>query len=216
MDQRDDESRTFIDQSLSAAIDNELTADECQELIERLAEQPEMQRAWERHHAINSLLRGERVGARNDLPWERIHTKFATKTTGSTKSSLVIDFASLRERYLVKVVGGMALAASIVLGVSLFVAMQGPVQSMQIPLAAETSQPKQSNATLVASDQDPLNRSTQQQSNLPLSNQPDVYLVSDGELRQSPLPSPDTERQSRAYPTDQPKPSNEFVRFVSD
>lgn len=216
MDQRDDESRTFIDQSLSAAIDNELSADECQELIEHLAQKPEMQRAWERHHAINSLLRGEQVGARNDLPWERIHTKFATNTTGSTKSSAVIDFASLRERYLVKMVGGMALAASVVLGVSLFVAMQGPVQSMQIPLAAESSQPKQSNTTLVASDQDPLNRSAQQQSRLPLANQSDVYLVSDGELRQSPIPSSAPERQSRAYPTDQPKPSNEFVRFVSD
>ena len=38
MDQSGQESEDLLDQNLSAAIDNELNADECHELLEHLAE----------------------------------------------------------------------------------------------------------------------------------------------------------------------------------
>ena len=38
-----------------------------------------MQKAWERHHTINAMLRGEEIAAKNNLPWERIHATFDVK-----------------------------------------------------------------------------------------------------------------------------------------
>ena len=216
MDQSGHEPDDFLDQHLSAAIDNELNADECNEFLEQLAEKPDMQKAWERHHTINALLRGEQITAENDLPWERIHASFSVESAQTMKAGVIIDFAQFRERYLPKVVGGMALAASVVLGVSLFIAMQSPVQSLQVPLAAENSQPSERTTQFAATNRDETNQSTVKESRLPAANQSDVYLVSDRELRQSPIPSSDRQRQSRAYPTDQPTPSNDLVRFVSD
>ena len=217
MDQTSHDSDEFLDQHLSAAIDNELNADDCDELLEHLAEKPDMQQAWERHHTINALLRGEQIAAKNHLPWENIHARFSAENASSTRAGVVIDLALFKERYLAKVVGGMALAASVVLGVSLFVAMQNPVQNLQVPLAAEDSGASESTSQLAASEPAPSNPSTAQPSRLPTTtDQPDVYLASDGEVRQSPLPSSEPERQSRAYPTDQPAPSNDLVRFASD
>ena len=216
MDQSGQESEDLLDQNLSAAIDNELNADECHELLEHLAEKPDMQKAWERHHTINAMLRGEEIAAKNNLPWERIHATFDVKSTQSMRAGIVIDFANFRERYLPKVVGGMALAASVVLGVSLFIAMQSPVQNLQVPLATESAQPGDPATQFAATNPDEPDQSTIRESRLPETNQSDVYLVSDREVRQSPIPSSEPQRQSRAYPTDQPTPNNDLVRFVSD
>ena len=216
MDQSGQESEDLLDQNLSAAIDNELNADECHELLEHLSERPEMQKAWERHHTINALLRGEEIAAKNDLPWERIHANFDVKNAQSMRAGVIIDFANFRERYLPKVVGGMALAASVVMGVSLFIAMQSPVQNLQVPLATESSQPGEPATQFAATNLDEPDQSTVTESRLLDTNQSDVYLVSDREVRQSPIPSSEPQRQSRAYPTDQPTPNNDLVRFVSD
>lgn len=216
MDQSGQESEDLLDQNLSAAIDNELNADECHELLEHLAEKPGMQKAWERHHTINALLRGEEIAAKNDLPWERIHASFDAKKVQSMNAGVVIDFANFRERYLPKVVGGMALAASVVMGVSLFIAMQSPVQNLHVPLATESSQPSEPATQFAATNPDEPDQSTVRESRLPEANQSDVFLVSDRETRQSPIPSSEPQRQSRAYPTDQPTPNNDLVRFVSD
>ena len=132
------------------------------------------------------------------------------------RAGIVIDFANFRERYLPKVVGGMALAASVVLGVSLFIAMQSPVQNLQVPLATESAQPGEPATQFAATNPDEPDQSTIRESRLPETNQSDVYLVSDREVRQSPIPSSEPQRQSRAYPTDQPTPNNDLVRFVSD
>ena len=216
MDQSGHESNEFIDQDLSAAIDNELNADDFHELIEHIGQEPEMQRKWERHHTINALLRGEQIGAKNQLPWERIHASFDTRRPQRSAAGVVIDFATFRERYLPKVVGGMAMAASVVLAVSLFITMQSPVQNMQAPLAAENSLPTDQATTFVASENEQLNQATEQQLRLPPTNQSDVYLAADREIRQSPIPTPDLQRQSRAFPTEQPKPNSDLIHLVSD
>ncbi len=216
MDQSGHESNEFLDQDLSAAIDNELSADDFPELIEHLGQEPEMQRKWERHHTINALLRGEQVGTKNRLPWERIHASFEVKKPQRAAAGIVIDFASFRERHLPKVVGGMAMAASVVLAVSLFVTMQSPVQNIQAPLTAESSQPSEQSKMLVATENEQSNQAVEPDLRLPPTNQPDLYLASDGETRQSPIPTSDSQRQSRAFPTDQPKPSSDLIHLVSD
>lgn len=216
MDQSGHESDEFLNQDLSAAIDNELNADDTNELIEHLGRKPELQRAWERHHTINALLRGEDIAARNHLPWEHIHANFEAKKAQTTKAGVVIDFAGFRERYLVKVVGGMALAASVVLGVSLFIAVQSPVQNLQVPLAVEESQPSEPAQTFVVSNDDQTNQAILPESRLPTTNRSDVYLAADQEIRQSPIPSSDAQRQSRAFPANQPKPKNDLIHLVSD
>lgn len=216
MDQSGHESNEFLDQELSAAIDNELSADDFPELIEHLGQKPEMQRTWERHHTINALLRGEQVGAKNHLPWESIHANFNVLKPQRTNVGIVIDFANFRERYLPKVIGGMAMAASVVLAVSLFITMQNPVQNIQAPLAVESSQPSEQTKMLATTENDPSSPTTAPELRLPPTNQSDVYLVSDGESRQSPIPTSDSRRQSRAFPQDQPKPSSDLIHLVSD
>lgn len=216
MDHSGHASDEVLNQHLSAAIDNELNEDDCYELLERLAEKPDMQKAWERHHTINALLRGEQIAKKNHLPWESIHASFDSNVAQASKAGVIVDFASFKERYLPKVVGGMALAASVVLGVSLFVTMQSPLQNLQIPLAVEDTQPNDSTTQFATTNRDEGSLSTLRESRLPAANQSDVYLVSDEELRQSPLPSSEPQRQSRAYPTDQPTSSNDLVRFVSE
>ena len=216
MDQSGHESDEFLNQDLSAAIDNELNADDTEELIEHLGRKPEMQRAWERHHTINALLRGEHIAAKNHLPWEHIHASFESRKAQRAKAGVIVDFGSFRERYLVKVVGGMALAASVVLGVSLFIAVQSPVQNLQVPLAAEDSRPNEPTRAFMVSKDDQSPQTVFPESRLPSSTQSDIYLASDSELRQSPIPSSDSQRQSRVFPTDQPKPSNDLIHFVSD
>ena len=216
MEQSGHESNEFVDQDLSAASDNELSADDFPELIEHLSQEPELQRTWERHHTINALLRGEQIGAKNQLPWERIHASFDVKKPQRANAGIVIDFAHFKERHLPKVIGGMAMAASVVLAVSLFVTMQNPVQNMQVPLAAESNPSNEQTKTFVASENDQSIRSTQQEMQLPPTNQPDVYLASDSELRQSPIPTAESQRQSRAFPTDQGKPNSDLIHLVSD
>ena len=216
MDQSGHESDEFLNQDLSAAIDNELNADDTSELIEHLGRKPEMQRAWERHHTINAILRGEHVASENRLPWEQIHASFETTKAQRTRTAVVVDFGSLRERYLAKVVGGMALAATVVLGVSLFIAMQSPVQNLHVPLATEDSQPSEPTRTFMVSNDDQSHQTVLPESRLPTTDQSDIYLVSDRVLRQSPIPSSDLQRQSRAFPTEQPKPNNDLIHFVSD
>lgn len=216
MDQTGHESDEFLNQDLSAAIDNELNVEDTNELIEHLGQKPEMQRAWERHHTINALLRGEQINAKNHLPWEHIQASFEAKRARRSSTSVVVDFGSIKERYLVKVVGGMALAASVVLGVSLFIAVQNPVQNLQVPLAVEDSQPSEPTGTFVVSKDDQSHQTILPESRLPTANQSDIYLASDRELRQSPIPSRDSQRQSRAFPTEQPKPNNDLIHLVSD
>ena len=216
MDQTGHESDEFLNQDLSAAIDNELNADDTNELIEHLGQEPDLQRAWERHHTINALLRGEQIATKNRLPWERIHASFEGNKSQSGKAGVIVDFGSFRERYLVKVVGGMALAASVVLGVSLFIAVQSPVQNLEVPLAADDGQSSESNGTFMVSKDDQSSRRILPESRLPAANQSDVYLASDRELRQSPIPSSELQRQSRAFPADQPKPNNDLIHLVSD
>lgn len=216
MDQSGHESDELLNQDLSAAIDNELSLEDCDEFLEHLAEKPEMQKAWERHHTINALLRGEQIATKNHLPWENIHASFETNLARPSRGGVIVDFASFKERHLPKVVGGMALAASVVLGVSLFVTMQSPVQNLQVPLAVEESPTSDSTTQIATTNRDTTNQSTVREPRLLVSDQPDVYLVSDQELRQSPIPSSESPRQSRAYPTDQPVPNNDLVRFVSE
>ncbi|MCY4096519.1 MAG: sigma-E factor negative regulatory protein [Gammaproteobacteria bacterium] len=216
MDQSGHESNEFLDQDLSAAIDNELSADDFPELIEHLGQEPEMQRKWERHHTINALLRGEQIGVKNQLPWERIHANFDVTKPQHTTTGIVIDFASFRERHLPKVVGGMAMAASVVLAVSLFITMQSPVQNIQAPLAAESSQPSEQAKMRTATENDQSSQVIEPELRLPPTNQSDVYLAADRETRQSPIPPSDSQRQSRAFPTDQPKPNSDLIHLVSD
>ena len=216
MDQSGHESDEFLNQDLSAAIDNELNADDTNEFIEHLAQEPEMQRAWERHHTINALLRGEQVATKNHVPWEHIHASFENKRNQRTSAAAIISLDSLRERYLVKVVGGMALAASVVLGVSLFIAIQDPVQNLQVPLASESNETSESITTYATSEGDQSNQAILPESVLPTTKQPDVYLASDRELRQSPIPSLESQRQSRTYPAQTPKPDSDLVHLVSD
>lgn len=216
MDQTGHESDEFLNQDLSAAIDNELNAEDTNELIEHLGQKPDLQRAWERHHTINALLRGEQVATKNHLPWERIHASFEVNKSQRGKAGVIVDFRSFKERYLVNVVGGMALAASVVLGVSLFIAVQSPVQNLQVPLAADDSQSSESIGTFMVSKDDQSNHTVLPESRPPAANQSDIYLASDRELRQSPIPSSELQRQSRAFPADQPKPNNDLIHLVSD
>ena len=216
MDQSGHESDEFLNQDLSAAIDNELNANDCNELIERLGQRPELQRAWERHHTINAILRGEHIAAKNHVPWEHIQQRFDAKRAPRSTAGVIVDFDSFKERYLVKVIGGMALAASVVLGVSLFIAVQNPVQSLQVPLASEGGQVSEPTSMFAASDDDQPTQSIVPESRLPISNPSEIYLVSDRELRQSPIPSSHPQRQSRAFPVDHPRPRNDLIHFVSD
>lgn len=216
MDQSGHESDELLNQDLSAAIDNELNADDAYEFIEHLGQEPEMQRAWERHHTINALLRGEQVAVKRHLPWEHIHASFEAKKKRRPRAAAIISLDSLRERYVVKLVGGMALAASVVLGVSLFIAIQDPVQNLQVPLASETNETSGQTATFAASNSEQSNPSVVPESALPVANPSDVYLASDREMRQSPIPSSESQRQSRAFPAQTPKPDSDLVHLVSD
>ena len=216
MDQSGYESGAIIDQHVSAAIDNELPEDECDDLVDHLAQSPALQKAWERHHAINALLRGEHIAAMNHQSWDRIHATFAEKELPTRKSAVVLDFASIRDRYLVKVVGGMALAASVVLAVSLFITMQGPASNMSVPLASEGSAPGSSTtplATPVRQSDPQTPRETLQQTP---ADQSDAYFVSNREYPQSPVPTTTPNPRNGQYPANQTNPNRDLVRLVSD
>ena len=185
------ETGMTVDERVSAAIDNELSADDCRNLIEELGSQPEMQHAWERFHTIDAMLRGEDVDTRNRLPWDRIHANFASAQPAIS--------------------GGAALAASVVLGVSLFVALQQPGGSMQGQYAVE-NEPTIPTAT----DSNPpdalATKQVEAQNQILTDDQrPDVQLASDSEMRQTPIIQP-----SNRSPIQQNKPNRELVRFVSD
>ena len=206
------ETGMTVDERVSAAIDNELSADDCRNLIEELGSQPEMQHAWERFHTIDAMLRGEDVDTRNRLPWDRIHANFASAQPAiSGGVAKIIDFASLKQQFVAKWVGGAALAASVVLGVSLFVALQQPGSSMQGQYAVENeptvptatdSNPPDALATKQVKAQDQI---------LTDDQRPDVQLASDSEMRHTPIIQP-----SNRSPIQQNKPNRELVRFVSD
>ena len=206
------ETGMTVDERVSAAIDNELSADDCRNLIEELGSQPEIQHAWERFHTIDAMLRGEDVDTRNRLPWDRIHANFASAQPAiSGGVAKIIDFASLRQQFAAKWVGGAALAASVVLGVSLFVALQQPGISMQGQYATENEPLTQTLSDSTPPDALITKQIEEEEQVLTETQNPDFQLASDTEPRQSPVIRP-----SNRSPAPQNRPNRELVRFVSE
>ena len=212
MAQRSSNSDMNVNERLSAAIDNELSADECNELLDEFGVAPELRQAWERHHVVNALLRGEHVGSSNSTSWDAIRANLGRSRQRSSGISTIIDFLSLREQHLVKWVGGAALAASVVLGVSLFVATQQPGNAMQAQFAVESAHPIPPMSQMYTPEPIFTNEPDPQDDTLPVHQNPDVFLASD---KDSDLASPTNQRQNRGVPPTNP-PQREFVRLVSD
>ena len=208
------ESSEFMDERLSAAIDNELTAQECGEVIDELADSPKLQNLWERQHNVNALLRGEQLASTNAVAWDQIHAELTAQQPARKSLAAIIDFSTFRHRYLVKTIGGAALAASVLLGASMFVVMQQTGSSVQMPpLANETTGHDHPIPPLVAPM--PVQSLPPVEQNAPVLStpQPEVFLVSDQESRQTQKPT-QPPRNRGAIPATQS--NRDLVRLVSD
>lgn len=219
MVQSGSESNDLLDERLSAAIDNELSTEECNEVLDELTDTPELQRVWERHHAVNALLRGEEAGISNTVEWDRLHTDIAEQRPERRSFAEIIDFSTLRERYLVKTIGGTALAASVLLGVSMVFVMQQSGPSMQAqPLASESTYPANYTIPPIPTP-DPIQSRPPIDQDFPTQErpQPEVFLASDEEVRDERAARLQRDSQrSRGMPPTTNQPNRDLVHLASD
>ena len=123
---RDGDSDMTFDERMSAAVDNELSARECRELLDELESDAEKRDAWVRHHRIAASLRGESLAPTIESSWEQLYAKAQSDEPKRSQPVSLISFESLRNLSWFNWVGGAALAASVLLGVSLFVVVLQP------------------------------------------------------------------------------------------
>lgn len=205
-----------MDERLSAALDNELPAEECQEIVDELFSTPEMQRIWERQHTISALLRKEPVNKLTSVNWHGHYASYADQASNDRPPAKLFKFDVLKEQFTVKIIGGMALAASLVLAVSMVVVINDPMTpSMQTNLV-DTTQPTQLPTQLV--DTKPTITPSNNVNNVPNlrqnSSTPDVYFVSDQANGQRVNPEARTDRNPVPRPTE--SPNRDLVRLVTD
>ncbi len=200
-----------MDERLSAAIDNELTAEDCHELVDELAQQPALQRAWERQHAVNALLRGEQIGTSNAVSWDRLQDAFQSRSSSPRikgKKARIVDFKYFCTQHAAKWAGGTALAASVLLGVSLLSTLYRPSFGTQVPFASEATPSSPPMSQFATANQIP--RSHVQTTDLTTNSQTNEYLAAEQKKREIPSNQPN----SRTLPSNQPP--HDLVRLVSD
>ena len=216
MSQNDRQTLDHMEERLSAAIDNELTSSDCQELVDELFKTPEMQRAWERQHTVNALLRGEEIEAVKSINWQQLHGQYASMELPRKAKAQIFDIKVLRDQFSIKVMGGMALAASLVLAVSMVLVInQSPATSIQ-PGIADTMPSSQLSPQLVRSNSaaSPTNNVTNLPNTRTNNPQPEFLLASDQELAPAVENESRSERSRAALPAEPAK--RDLVRLVSD
>lgn len=99
-----------LDETLSAFLDGEATANETRALLDRLCNDAQMRAALDRHQRLRASLRGELHPGLDAGFANRVMAAINADTSGSRK---VISFAAARQSRPVRVVFGLAMAASL-------------------------------------------------------------------------------------------------------
>lgn len=205
-----------MEERLSAAIDNELTSSDCQELVDELFNTPQMQRVWERQHTVNALLRGEEIEAVKSINWQKLHASYASMELPHKSRAKIFSIDMLKDQFTIKVMGGMALAASLVLAVSMVLVInKSPATGIQ-PSLADTVPASDLPTQLVRSNSasSPTNNVT----NLPnpsINNpNPEVFLAAERAVTPAVQGDSRIERNRTAVPAENPQ--RDLVRLVSD
>lgn len=99
-----------LDETLSAFLDGEATANETRELLDRLCNDAQMRAALDRHQRLRATLRGELHPGLDAGFANRVMAAINADASGSRK---VISFAAARQSRPVRMVFGLAMAASL-------------------------------------------------------------------------------------------------------
>lgn len=99
-----------LSETLSAFLDGEATPHETRELLDQLSSDSQQRAALDRHQRLRASLRGELLPDLDAGFANRVMAAINAESSGSTK---VISFAAARQSRPVRVVFGLAMAASL-------------------------------------------------------------------------------------------------------
>ena len=225
MNKESNQDMTF-DERMSASLDNQASGSEIREVLDSVEENQEMEAAWERHNTINALLRGEQLSTRRAPRFEHIRADLPA-LENEVKSDLKSRFADfLRSTSTIGWTGGVAMAMSVLLVVSLFVVVvDNGVFESQNQLASEPQIRLPNMADITPADalgsspssnfEQVAAKGSEGDVAVPASADTETLLASDDETI---LPTEDS-ATARRVPVTQPQTKssrNDLVRFASD
>ena len=138
MSERSQQSRLQLSEELSAVIDSEGTSAEVDAVLQELAHDPDTRAMWERQHAVSALLRGDKLQPSTSVNWESLYSEFSDKQPSVPSRPNIVSIEYLRSKFSVTWIAGAALAATVLLVGSLYIATQPQIEIPTGQLADES------------------------------------------------------------------------------